>query len=86
VKSPAFLTNNRLGWKGLQGTNTLAYYEYVVNYDRKKFNNIGPWLMLAFVTFSFLKMTPVILEVMAFWWQFYITFFSVINVHSCSLS
>ncbi len=29
-----------IGWKGLPGTNTLAYYE---NYDRKKFYRVGPW-------------------------------------------
>ncbi len=34
----ALLANIELGWKGLSGTNTLAYYE---NYGRKKFNNIG---------------------------------------------
>ncbi len=31
--------NIRLGWKGLQGTNTLAYYG---NYISKKFYNVGP--------------------------------------------
>jgi hypothetical protein len=37
------LTNIRLSWKGLPRTNTLAYYKTLVNYDRKKFYNIGPW-------------------------------------------
>jgi len=32
----------RLGWKGLSGTNTLAYLEKFVNYGRKKYYNIGP--------------------------------------------
>jgi hypothetical protein len=40
----AFPTNTGLGWKGLPGTNTLAYYE---NYGQKKFYNIGPRLPLA---------------------------------------
>ncbi len=35
----ALLANIELGWKGLPGTNTLAYYE---NYGRKKFYDIGP--------------------------------------------
>jgi len=31
-------SNSRLGWKGLQGTNTLAYYENsLTNYSHKKF-------------------------------------------------
>jgi hypothetical protein len=38
----ALLTDIRLGWKGLPGTNTLAYNENLKNYDRKKFYNIGP--------------------------------------------
>ncbi len=29
-------------WKGLQGTNTLAYYENFVTYGSKKFYSIGP--------------------------------------------
>jgi hypothetical protein len=29
VGSPALLTNIRLGWKGLPGTNTLAYYKHL---------------------------------------------------------
>ncbi len=28
-KNPALLENIQLGWKGLQGTNTLAYYEHL---------------------------------------------------------
>jgi hypothetical protein len=35
-------TNIRLGWKGLSGRNALAYRKKVVDYDRKKFYNIGP--------------------------------------------
>jgi hypothetical protein len=38
LASPA---NIKLGWKGLQGTNALAYS---VNYRQKKFYNIGPWI------------------------------------------
>jgi hypothetical protein len=33
-------TNITPGWKGLSVTNTLAYYETFVNYDRKQFYNI----------------------------------------------
>jgi hypothetical protein len=36
----ALATNIRLGWKGVQGTNTLAYYENPLIAD-KKFYNIG---------------------------------------------
>jgi hypothetical protein len=36
---PYVTTNIRLGWKGLPGTNTLAYYE---NPQIKKFYRIGP--------------------------------------------
>jgi hypothetical protein len=39
----ALSTNNIQGWKGLPGANTLAYLGTFVNYDRKKFCNIGPW-------------------------------------------
>jgi hypothetical protein len=35
------LANIRLGWKGLPGTNALAYLKKIVTYGRKKFN-IGP--------------------------------------------
>jgi hypothetical protein len=38
----ALSANIRLGWIGLPGTNALAYYEKVVNYNRKKLYNIGP--------------------------------------------
>jgi hypothetical protein len=38
----ALPTNIRLGWKDLQGTNTLAYYKTFVNIGRKKFHNIEP--------------------------------------------
>ncbi len=30
------LTNIRLGWKGLPGTNPLAYLQKIVNHGRKK--------------------------------------------------
>ncbi len=36
----ALPTNNRLGWKGFPGENTLAYRENFVTYCRKKFYNI----------------------------------------------
>jgi hypothetical protein len=32
----------RLGWKGLPGTNTLAYYENSLITDRKSFITLGP--------------------------------------------
>ncbi len=33
----------RLGWKGMSGVNTLAYYDKLVNYDNKKsFITFGP--------------------------------------------
>ncbi len=35
-------TNTRLGWKGMPGINTLAYYEHSYITDEKIFN-IGPW-------------------------------------------
>jgi hypothetical protein len=38
----ALLTDIRLGWKGLPGTNVLASYE-VTTYVRKKFYSIDPW-------------------------------------------
>jgi len=37
----ALPTNTRLGWKGLPGTNTLAYYKSV-NYGRNKFYDTAP--------------------------------------------
>ena len=40
--APALLANSSLGWKGLPGTNTLAFYEKFVNYGQKKFYNIVP--------------------------------------------
>ncbi len=40
-KSPALPTNIRLDWRGLAGTNTLAYYEKSVNYGSKRFYSIG---------------------------------------------
>ncbi len=30
-------------WKACKGQ-TLAYYERLINYSRKKFYNIGPWM------------------------------------------
>jgi len=33
--APALATNIRVGWKSSPGTNTLAYYDFFVNY--------GPW-------------------------------------------
>ncbi len=44
--TPALPANIRLGWKGLPGTNALAYYEKNVTYGRKKFCNIGHRLQL----------------------------------------
>jgi hypothetical protein len=38
----ALPTNNRLGWKALPGTNTLAYWELFVKYGHKMFYNFGP--------------------------------------------
>ncbi len=32
---PALLANIRLGWKGLSGTNTVAYYKYLEVKDIK---------------------------------------------------
>ncbi len=34
----------RLGWKTLTGTNTLAYYENLLNYRQKSFVTLGPGL------------------------------------------
>jgi hypothetical protein len=33
--APTLLANMGLGWKGLPGTNTLAYYKKIVNNERK---------------------------------------------------
>jgi hypothetical protein len=41
VRLLALPTNIRLDWKGLPGTNTLAYYKKIITYVRKKFYNIG---------------------------------------------
>ncbi len=49
LHSPNFLalpTNVRLGWKGLLGTKTVAYF--LIKYGRKRFYNIVPWQNLAF--------------------------------------
>ncbi len=40
--APDIAANTILFGKGLQGMNTLAYYENFVTYDRKKFYYIGP--------------------------------------------
>jgi hypothetical protein len=42
VRLLALPTNIRLGWKGLPGTNTLAYYEYSYITDVKVFIILGP--------------------------------------------
>jgi hypothetical protein len=36
-QAPVLPTNVILSWKGLPGTNALAYYEKFVNYGRKKY-------------------------------------------------
>jgi hypothetical protein len=41
-QAPALLTNIRLGWKGLPGTNTLAYYEHSQLTDVKRFITLDP--------------------------------------------
>jgi hypothetical protein len=52
----ALTTNIRLGWKGLPGTNTPAYYEKSVNYGCKKLYRIGPRLLsLEVVNFDLRK-------------------------------
>jgi hypothetical protein len=40
--APGFLANIRLGWKGLSGTNTPAYYDHFINYSHKKFITLAP--------------------------------------------
>ena len=40
----ALPTNIRQGWKGLLGTNTLAYYENSLNTSVKSFITLGPGL------------------------------------------
>ncbi len=66
AKAPAFqVLRSRAGpwpytqtsdkaWKGLPGTNTLAYYENTVNYGCNKFYDTGPWS----VAFLFLCLLP----------------------------
>jgi hypothetical protein len=39
LASPTYI---RLGWEGLPGTKTLAYYKKSVNYDLKMFYSSGP--------------------------------------------
>ncbi len=41
------LTNIRLGWKGLPGTNALAYYKKVITFGRKFFIALALLLALA---------------------------------------
>jgi hypothetical protein len=38
----ALPTNNRPGWKGMKGANTLAYYAKLIIYGHKMIYNIGP--------------------------------------------
>ena len=38
----ALPANIRLGWEGVPGTNTLAYYKKSVNYGHTKFDSTGP--------------------------------------------
>ncbi len=42
-EAPALLAKTRLVWKGLLGTNTLALIQTFVNYNCRKFYNMGPW-------------------------------------------
>jgi hypothetical protein len=46
VRLLALSTNIRLGWKGLPGTNVLAYYEKSLLTAVKKFYNIGHWFIV----------------------------------------
>jgi hypothetical protein len=41
-KAPALLANVRLGWKGLPGTNIIAYYKHFKITDKKSFIAMGP--------------------------------------------
>jgi hypothetical protein len=41
----ALPTNNRLGWKGFPGTNTLAYCEHLRIIDMKMFYKLDTWLL-----------------------------------------
>jgi hypothetical protein len=41
-EAPAFLTNIRLGWKYLQGTNALAYYKHFLITAMKSFITFPP--------------------------------------------
>jgi hypothetical protein len=49
----ALPTNNSLGWKGLPGANTLAYYVFVT-YGRKKFIalTLGVYSQHFFITYE----------------------------------
>jgi hypothetical protein len=47
----ALPSNIRLGWKGLQGTNTRSLLRTFVNYGLKKFYNIEPCLQELIVDF-----------------------------------
>ncbi len=42
TRNLALPENITLGWKGLQGTNTLAYFTPLINYWCKEFYNIDP--------------------------------------------
>jgi hypothetical protein len=44
-QAPALPANIRLRRKGVPGTITLSYYKTRVNYWRKKFYKIGPWIV-----------------------------------------
>jgi hypothetical protein len=52
----------RLGWKGLPGTNTLAYYENLLITDRKSFITLDPGVNFIKLFPSSLTMRPNKLE------------------------
>ncbi len=59
--APALLTNIRLGYRGLPGTNTLAYEEKSKIMDRNCYITLGPGvyrtkLFLHIFTYSFCKL------------------------------
>jgi hypothetical protein len=49
----ALPSNIRLGWKGLPGTNTVAYSEKSVTYGRKLFYIIGHSSVPTFLIYNF---------------------------------
>ncbi len=57
-EAPALSANIKVGWKGLVGTNTLAYYE---NWT-KKFYNIGPFQKLFLKIGKFYKEVTLIAD------------------------